>query len=175
MSLTNKYKKTIEFLSLENINLQDFEPKKNEESSFEKLIVQNCPTTLNAFENIMEWPFTRQVDEVSVPCMEIYFQIYEKLNPIIVQQIELLSTKFKTEKSLLISFESTLSNHRCIFWRMKDQKYFYNLICDYPGCSQNEIEVLGVFLCDFLTSCMKTNHLGEFIKKFPFLRKIIFI
>jgi hypothetical protein len=132
--------------------------------NLETLIVINCPTTLNAFDKIIQPKFIKFINENSAKCLQIHLKIDEILNPISVEQIQLMSLKFNSDENLLISFESKISKQRSIYWRIRHQKYFCTLICDNPGCSKDEIGALGLFVCNFLIQSMKNdNHVGELI------------
>jgi hypothetical protein len=141
--------------------ISDLKANKN----LDKITIKMCPTTFHAFEKILNPKFVAWIDGTFDWCLEIYLQIDELLNPINNDQIQLMSRKIKNGKCVLISFESIITKMRSIYWRMRGQKYFCNLICDHAACLQDEIETLGKFLCTFLVHSMENDHIGEFLMK----------
>jgi hypothetical protein len=127
------------------------------------LIIENCPTTLNAFNKIinLNW-LANYIDENPHKILAIYFQINEALVPISTEQIELLSKRLKSNKSILISFASNVDKKSCIYWRLAKREYFSLVSLMEFTCCDEELEALSTFLCQFFINEMKNDGKSEF-------------
>ena len=127
--------------------------KINPSDNHRELEIANIPTTFNAFEMIIKPQYLEEVSDVFI----IHLKISEILHPINAEQIQLLSSTLDKQKAYFFSFQSTVDDKWCFYWKIQDQLQLSSLVL-----IEENVGKLNKFVCEFLIASVKENHPGLF-------------
>jgi hypothetical protein len=131
-------------------------------TSYEKIVIEKCPTTADAFKMIEKPAFMSEFN-ANANAIAIVLKIDDILNEDETKKVRLLNFDAPKPRALLIAFESTVDQKLIVYWRTK---YMKELIV--TKLERIEIEeglffpihtsVSSILIDLFLIPSIKANH-----------------